>query len=76
MRAATTENADSGFRKAGLCPCTRNSNVFRSHKFIVTQKNSEEAYVEAPKNLNRVPPMIKLILIQLQLSIFLLFLHF
>jgi hypothetical protein len=47
MRAATAENAAIGFMKAGLYTC--NTSIFRSHAFLVTEKDSQQASVEAPK---------------------------
>jgi hypothetical protein len=47
MRAATAENAASGFRKAGPYPC--NSNIFRPHEFLVAKKDSEQASIETPR---------------------------
>jgi hypothetical protein len=44
MKAAPAENTDSG-----LYPC--NSNIFRPHKFLVLEKDSEQASVEIPKEL-------------------------
>jgi hypothetical protein len=70
----TAENAASGFRKAGLYPC--NSNIFGPHKFLVAEKDSEQTSVEPSRNFNKAPPVIKLLLIQLQLSTFLPYLNF
>jgi hypothetical protein len=50
MRAATAQNADSGFRKAGLYPCK--SNIFGPHEFLVAEKDSEVASVKPARNLN------------------------
>lgn len=47
MRAATAENAASCFGKVGLYTCI--TSIFRSHEFLVAEKDSEQASVEAPK---------------------------
>jgi hypothetical protein len=57
MREPTAKNVARGFRKAGLYPF--NSSIFRPHEFLVAEKDSEQTSVEAPKNFNQVPPVIK-----------------
>jgi hypothetical protein len=63
MRAAITENAASSVRKAGFYPCN-NDNTFRPRQTVTTLL----------LNLNQALPAVKLIILQLELSKFSLFL--
>jgi hypothetical protein len=74
MVVNTAENAASGFGKAGFYPC--NSNICRPHEFLGAEKVSEQDSVNPSRNFNKAPPVVKLILIQLQLPTFLIFLNF
>lgn len=47
MRESTAKNFACGFGKADLYPF--NSDIFKPHEFLVAEKDSEQASVEAHK---------------------------